>query len=71
MNDEVKTEETKSVVKSFRLRPEEDGKLPKLIQYAHKAEYIEKPSFQEFMLFALNCAYARLKDEYEQRKGRR
>ena len=57
--------------KMFRLKPEEDAKLPSIIEYANKAGYIAKPSFQEFMLFALNCAYTRLKDEYEARKGRR
>lgn len=57
--------------KMFRLKPEEDARLPKMIEYAYKAGYIAKPSFQEFMLFALNCTYTRLKDEYEARKGRR
>jgi len=71
MVEEIKTEELKSIVKSFRLMPSEDAKLPKLIEYAHKAGYLTKPSFQEFMLLALNCAYTRLKDEYEKKKGRR
>jgi len=57
--------------KMFRLKPEEDARLPKMIEYAYKAGYIAKPSFQEFMLFTLNCAYTRLKDDYEARKGRR
>lgn len=57
--------------KIFRLKPEEDAKLPRLIEYAHKAGYIEKQSFQEYMIFCLNCAYTRLKGEYETRKGRR
>jgi len=72
MADEIATAEgLKSIVKSFRLKPEEDAKLPKLIEYAYKAGYITKQSFQEFMVFALNCAHTRLKQEYEQRKGRR
>lgn len=69
----MSTEETKpkAVEKIFRLKPEEDEKLPKLIEYAHKAGYLTKPSFQEFMIFCINCTYTRLKDEYEQRRGRR
>ena len=67
------TTEEKSTVKEklFRLKPEEDARLPKLIEYAQKAGYIKKASFQEFMIFAINCAYTRLKSEYEQTKGRR
>ena len=63
--------EPKVKEKFFRLKPEEDERLPTLIKYAHRAGYIKKESFQEFMLFALNCAYNHLKHEYEQRKGRR
>jgi len=69
---EVETTEPTTVKeKIFRLRPEEDARLPKMIEYAYKAGYIAKPSFQEFMLFSLNCAFTRLKDDYEVRKGRR
>lgn len=57
--------------KIFRLKVEEDEKLPSLIEFAYRAGYLKKPSFQEFMIFCINCAYTRLKDEYEQRKGRR
>lgn len=64
------TTELKVKEKLFRLRPEEDARLPTLIKYAYQAGYIRKESFQDYMLFALNCAYTRLKDEYEQRKGR-
>ena len=63
--------EPKVKEKFFRLKPEEDERLPTLIKYAYQAGYIKKESFQEFMLFALNCAYNHLKHEYEQRKGRR
>ena len=63
--------ETKVKDKIFRLKPEEDAQLPGLIEFAYKAGYIKKPSFQEFMIFSINCAYTRLKGEYESRKGRR
>lgn len=62
--------ETKVKDKIFRLKPEEDAKLPKLIEFAHKAGYLAKPSFQEYMMFCLNCAFTRLKEEYELRRGR-
>ena len=57
--------------KIFRLKMEEDAKLPQIIVFAHRLGYIKKPSFQEFMVFCIHCAYTRLKDEYEQRRGRR
>lgn len=57
--------------KIFRLKPEEDERLPPLIEYAYRAGYLKKPSFQEFMVFCINCAFTRLKEEYESRKGRR
>lgn len=63
--------ETKVKEKLFRLKPEEDARLPKLIEYAYTAGYIAKQSFQDYMVFCLNCGFTRLKDEYESRKGRR
>ncbi len=57
--------------KLFRLKEDEDAKLLGLIEFAYRAGYLKKPSFQEFMVFCINCAYTRLKDEYEQRRGRR
>ena len=57
--------------KLFRLKEEEDAKLPSLIEFAYRAGYLKKPSFQEFMVFCINCAYTRLKDEYERARGRR
>ena len=57
--------------KIFRLKEEEDAKLPGLIEFAYRAGYLKKPSFQEFMVFCINCAYTRLKDEYERSRGRR
>lgn len=63
--------QSREIQKIFRLLPEEDAQLPDLIQFAYKAGYITKPSFQEFMVFCINCAFTRLKGEYEARKGRR
>jgi len=63
--------EQKIKEKIFRLKEEEDAKLPEIIEFACRAGYLQKPSFQEFMVFCINCTYARLKNEYEQRKGRR
>jgi len=57
--------------KIFRLKEDEDAKLPDLIEFAYRAGYLKRPSFQEFMVFCINCAYTRLKNEYTQRKGRR
>lgn len=68
---EVEQVQPKLKEKLFRLREDEDAKLPSLIEFAFRAGYLKKPSFQEFMVFCINCAYTRLKDEYEQRKGRR
>ena len=53
------------------LKEDEDAKLPQLIEFAYRAGYLKKPSFQEFMVFCINCAYTRLKEEYERSKGRR
>jgi len=64
------TEETKVREIKFRLTEQEGERLPKLIEYAFKAGYIKKESIQDFMVFALNCVFSRLKGEYEQRKGR-
>ena len=63
--------EPKIKEKLFRLKEEEDAKLPGLIEFAYRAGYLKKPSFQEFMVFSINCAFMHLKDEYKQRKGRR
>jgi len=52
----------------FRLPAEEEAKLEKLIEFAHKMGSITKPSLQEFMVFAINCAYEHLKKEYTRHK---
>ena len=69
--EEVPEAEVKIKEKMFRLKEDEDARLPGLIEFAFRAGYLKKPSFQEFMVFSINCAYTRLKSEYEQRKGRR
>lgn len=70
MAEETSTE-TKPKVKDkmFRLSEEDDARLPKLIEIAYRLGVIKKRSFQEYMIFALNCAYAHVKQEYEQMKG--
>ena len=68
---EVQEDQPKIKEKLFRLKEEEDARLPSLIEFAFRAGYLKKPSFQEFMVFCINCAYTRLKNEYEQRRGRR
>ena len=67
----VEEVEVKIKEKLFRLKEDEDARLPGLIEFAFRAGYLKKPSFQEFMVFSINCAYSRLKNEYEHRKGRR
>ena len=44
----------------------EQGIHPKIMN-----EILPGASYEEFMIFAINCAYTRLKSEYEQTKGRR
>lgn len=57
--------------KIFRLLPEEDDKLTNsLIPLAYKLKCISAPSLQNYMIFALNCAYVQLKQVYEAQKGR-
>lgn len=65
---EVKVE-TKEVVKTFRLAPSEDARLPGQIELAYKLGYIKSQTLQEYMMFCLNCGFTRMKDEYKQRKG--
>jgi hypothetical protein len=47
---------------------EEDEKLDTFIKLVHEMEDISKPTLQEFMLFAIDCARERLKLVYAQRK---
>lgn len=68
--EELRTEEEKRTrEKLFRLTPGEEGTVNNLVSYAHKAGYIAKPTFQELMVFAIRCAYAYLKQDYDQRRG--
>lgn len=50
--------------KFFRLTGEQDGRLAKLVQYAHKRGYIRKASLQDFMEFAIACADSALKQDF-------
>ena len=65
----------KRIVKSFRLTPAEEARIPKLMEIAnelgHDVNGHKIETFQDYIIFALNCAYTRLKDEYEMWKGRR
>ena len=54
--------------KLFRVTAKEDEKLDPLIKLAYEMEDISKPTLQEFMLFAIDCARERLKVEYAQRR---
>jgi hypothetical protein len=40
------------------------ARLPEFIQYAPLAAFISEPSFQAYMMFALNCAYLRLQQDF-------
>ena len=56
---------------SFRLKAEEHAQLEALIQMAYKLKDIAKPSVQEFMMYAIDCARERLAMEYnaDKKKG--
>jgi hypothetical protein len=47
----------KEVVHSFRITPDEDAKLTKLVEYAHESGYITKPNLSQYVIFVLNCTY--------------
>lgn len=70
---EAKTTEQEAKVKEklFRLTGEDDARLPKVIELAHRLKLIQKQSFQDFMIFALNCAYTYVLNEYQRRRGKR
>ncbi len=55
------------VQKKFRLKKEEDARLDALISYAHKAGYIGEPSIQQYMIFALNCAFGFMQERWNQK----
>lgn len=67
---EVQEVQPKVKEKLFRLKEEEDAKLPRLIELAHRLGLIKKQSLQEFMIFSINCAYDYIKREYEGMRGR-
>jgi hypothetical protein len=54
--------------KLFRMTAEEDEKLDTLIKLAYEMRSITKPTLQEFMLFAIDCARERLKLVYAQKR---
>jgi hypothetical protein len=47
---------------------EDDEKIDSLIKIAPKMGFIQKPTVQEFMLFAVNCARAYVKQAYSAAK---
>lgn len=57
--------EEKAVVKGFRLKPSEEAMIDELTKYAHMAGLIKELTFQAYMMFALNCAYARLQQDFQ------
>lgn len=61
--------EEKIIQKAFRLTAEENEKLTQLIEYAYKAGYISEPSFQKYIIFALNCAYTKMKEDFIAKRG--
>lgn len=52
----------KTKEKIFRLTPDQELRVNYLVQYAKKSGHITKASFQEFMLFAVQCADKVLED---------
>ena len=61
------TEGTKLVGEFFRLPASEHEQVQRLIVLAHKLGFIKKPSLQEFMVFAINCAFTYVKEEFRNR----
>jgi hypothetical protein len=55
----------KGVVKGFRLKPSEEALIADLTQYAHVGGFIKEPTFQAYMMFSLNCSYARLQQDFK------
>ncbi len=62
---------TKPRKKLFRLTSENGQRTNVLTQYAYKAGYIAKPSFQEFMEFSIRCADAVLQQDSQERTATR
>lgn len=54
--------------KIFRLTPQEESVVNDLIQYAYKIGAIEKPTFQDFMRFAIQKGYSALKEDWDAKK---
>lgn len=55
--------------KLFRLTPDDETRVNALIQYAYKSGFIPKPSLQEFMEFAIQCADSLLEKHHSQSQG--
>lgn len=55
--------------KIFRLSPDAEVKLNNLIVYAHKAGFINKPTLQEFVIFAIGCSELQLRQHYQNMKN--
>jgi len=52
-------------VKGFRLKPSEEALIEQLIKYAYMAGLIKEKTFQAYMMFCLNCGYARLHQDFK------
>ncbi len=55
--------------KIFRLSPDAEVKVNLLIVYAHKAGFINKPTLQEFVIFAIGCSELQLRQHYQNMKN--
>jgi len=58
----------KAKEKIFRLTPQEESVVNDLIQYAYKTGAIEKPTFQDFMRFAIHKSHSALKEDWDAKK---
>jgi hypothetical protein len=54
--------------KLFQVTAKEDDKLGVIIDLDYEMQNISKPTLQEFMLFAIDCARERLKLVYAQQR---
>jgi hypothetical protein len=57
------------VEKKFLLSIQENAKLPALIKIAYERGLIQKPTFEDYIAFSLNCSATCLFQVYKQNKG--
>lgn len=61
-------QDQKTKEKLFGLTPDDNARVDYLIQYAYKSRHIAKPSLQDFMQFAIQCAASVIKQDWDERK---